>query len=96
MYQKHAQNPVVLENEPKYLDASKLNVPRIKARHARASILGHNKILWAADTGYARRGEEVKDLGNGSDEEVIRDELGESSRIQRLTPSEIPDKFMHH
>lgn len=78
LYQQHAQNPVVLENEPKCLDLGRLNVPRITARLARASILGHNKILWAAGSGYARQGEEIQDLGNGADEEMSRPAHGES------------------
>ena len=79
LYRKHAQSPVVLENEPKCLDLGRLNIPKINARLARASILGHNKILWAEGSGFARQGEEVQDLGIGAEEEMPKPTHGESS-----------------
>ncbi|KIX09067.1 uncharacterized protein Z518_00145 [Rhinocladiella mackenziei CBS 650.93] len=63
LYKIHARNPIVLENEPQFIDAKKLTSFKINAVYARESILGHNRILWTRGNGYAKQGEEVTDLG---------------------------------
>ena len=79
LYQKYTQNPIVLENEPRFLDPRKLNAPCITTPHARASILGLNKILWAGGRGYAQQGEEVKDLGIAAGEDIPEPVHGKSN-----------------
>ncbi|OAP64644.1 hypothetical protein AYL99_00616 [Fonsecaea erecta] len=44
-YHIHARNPIILENEPKFIDPKKLTSFRTAAVHARESILGTNRIL---------------------------------------------------
>lgn len=63
----HAKNPISLENEPKHLDPSTLKGFRVTALKARASVLGHNGILWIRGEGCAEQGEEVVDLGTEND-----------------------------
>ncbi len=61
----HANKPLHLENEPKWLQPEKLNGFRIIASQARASILSHNSVLWKED-GVSVEGDEVTDLGFGN------------------------------
>lgn len=68
----HSRNHIVLEDEPRYLDPSKLKGFRVTALHARQSILSHNGILWARGEGCAEQGEEVYDLG-------VQDDAGTDS-----------------
>lgn len=78
LYQIYAQTPVVLENEPRCLDPRKPNAPCTAVTHAHASILGLNKIPWAGGSGYARQGEEVKDLGIAAGEDILESSHSES------------------
>ncbi|KAI5456813.1 hypothetical protein BGZ63DRAFT_396209 [Mariannaea sp. PMI_226] len=66
----HANNPLYLDNEPKGLLPDKLNGFRVVASQARASILGHNAVLWKED-GISVQGDEVMDLGFGSEQPVL-------------------------
>lgn len=68
IYKIHADNPIDLENEPKLVDPKKLIKFRIKARNARDSILGHNKILWRNGDMCLRSNSEIADLGIEDDE----------------------------
>ena len=79
LYQIYAQTPVVLENEPRCLDPRKPNAPCTAVTHAHASILGLNKIPWAGGSGYARQGEEVKDLGIAAGEDILESSHSESN-----------------
>ncbi|KAJ9609082.1 hypothetical protein H2200_006853 [Cladophialophora chaetospira] len=62
LYKMHAKDPVQLENEPKYLDASKLTGAKFSAVNARQTILSFNAIIWAKHGGFAKPGEEITDL----------------------------------
>ncbi|KIX99503.1 uncharacterized protein Z520_05079 [Fonsecaea multimorphosa CBS 102226] len=64
IYQIHAKHPIILENEPKFIDPKKLTSFRTNAVHARESILGHNRILWINGNVLPRQGEEIAMLGS--------------------------------
>ncbi|KAH8174568.1 hypothetical protein LIA77_05987 [Sarocladium implicatum] len=66
----HSNNQLGLGSEPKGLDPAKLSGFRITAARARSSILSINGILWKED-GFAAPGDEVTDLGLGSNEERL-------------------------
>ncbi|KAH7148987.1 hypothetical protein B0J13DRAFT_295137 [Dactylonectria estremocensis] len=63
LYNIHNKGPTILEDEPKYLDTSKLTNFTINAVYARASILEFTGILRSKGDGYVKPGEETKDLG---------------------------------
>jgi hypothetical protein len=63
----HARNPYPIDDEPKCMDASRLNGFKASAARARETILSHNNILWNKEGGIAREGE---DLPNLSPEDV--------------------------
>lgn len=46
MYKIHSKSAIVLENEPKLADVSKLIDFKPDSTRARVYILGHNQILW--------------------------------------------------
>jgi hypothetical protein len=73
----HAKDPVSLENEPKYLDASKLKGIRMHGRRARDSILGHTRILWTKEGYFVKKGEEPTDLG--AEEDNYQTSVGQSA-----------------
>lgn len=62
IYKMHAQNPTKLENEPRYIDPTRLTGIEFSSSKARTTILGFNGILWAKDGLYANQGEEVVDI----------------------------------
>lgn len=75
----HAKDPISLENEPKYLDASQLKGIHMHGRRARDSILGHTRILWTKDGHCLKEGEETTDLG--VEEESRRTSLDQTGEL---------------
>jgi hypothetical protein len=57
LYNGHKRNPKILEDEPKYIDASKLTSFKVNAPHVQASILEFIGILRSKEDGYANQGE---------------------------------------
>ncbi|KIX03502.1 uncharacterized protein Z518_07055 [Rhinocladiella mackenziei CBS 650.93] len=54
-----AEHLIILENEPKYIDARKLTSFKANAPQAQASILEFNAILRSKNDGYVKPGEEA-------------------------------------
>ncbi|KAF2102508.1 hypothetical protein NA57DRAFT_52077 [Rhizodiscina lignyota] len=63
LYAMHARNPQLLDNEPKFMDVSKLDPPRRGMDRATKSILSHNDIVWRSGGSMAQRDAEITDLG---------------------------------
>ncbi|MCJ1471554.1 hypothetical protein MMC13_000194 [Lambiella insularis] len=56
----HKKHPIILDNEPKYIDPRKLTSFKINIPHAQASILEFSSILRGKDGGYLKPGEEAE------------------------------------
>ncbi|OJJ68573.1 hypothetical protein ASPBRDRAFT_68120 [Aspergillus brasiliensis CBS 101740] len=63
IYEVHSNYPCNVDDEPKNMDASKLNELRIDAERARSSILVHNNILRGRTGSAAQLDADVTDLG---------------------------------
>ncbi|KAK3647094.1 hypothetical protein LTR56_008262 [Elasticomyces elasticus] len=70
IHQRHAVTST-LEDEPRNANITKLLNFKVKATHARTSILGFVDILRVQGEGYVKQGEETTDLGI-QDDEVLR------------------------
>ncbi|KAK4889551.1 hypothetical protein LTR27_011629 [Elasticomyces elasticus] len=71
IYQRHAVTST-LDDEPRNADITKLLNFKVKATHARTSILGFVDILRVQGEGYVKQGEETTDLGI-QDDDVLRE-----------------------
>ncbi|GKZ17319.1 hypothetical protein AbraIFM66951_007542 [Aspergillus brasiliensis] len=63
IYEVHSNYPCNVDDEPKNMEASKLNELRIDADRARSSILVHNNILRGRTGSAAQLDADVTDLG---------------------------------
>ncbi|KAK5181842.1 hypothetical protein LTR44_006042 [Exophiala sp. CCFEE 6388] len=71
LYNGHKKHPKILEDEPKYIDASKFTSFTVNAPHVQASILEFIGILRSKEDGYAHQGEaptlEIEHLDEGEE-----------------------------
>ncbi|KAK4498842.1 hypothetical protein PRZ48_009352 [Zasmidium cellare] len=65
LYNIHKSNPPVLEDEPKYVDISRLTAFKVESLYARVSILEFLGILQKGQSGLVEPGKETTDLGIG-------------------------------
>ncbi|KAH7148209.1 hypothetical protein EDB81DRAFT_791762 [Dactylonectria macrodidyma] len=84
LFNIHNKGPTILEDEPKYLDTSKLTNFTINATYARASILEFTGILRSMGDGYVKPGEETKDLGIQETTKIALPSNGEQIQLAQL------------
>jgi hypothetical protein len=63
LYNVHKRHPIILEGEPKHMDAAKLTSCKINTTYVRASILEYTGILMSPRDEFAKPGEEINNLG---------------------------------
>ncbi|KAK5707399.1 hypothetical protein LTR17_020742 [Elasticomyces elasticus] len=80
IHQRHAFTST-LEDEPRNADITKLLNFKVKATHARTSILGFVDILRVQGEGYVKQGEETTDLGIEDDDMLRAPHLSSNTSI---------------
>ncbi|KEF54552.1 uncharacterized protein A1O9_08994 [Exophiala aquamarina CBS 119918] len=88
IYKIHSRAPSFLENEPKYLDASKLKGIRMHSTRARDSILGHTHILWSENGDFLKKGE-VPSLGAEGDS--LQSSAGQTGVLSKSKPASVDE-----
>lgn len=82
----HKKRQIILENEPKHLDISKLTSFRVTSTHAQASILEFTGFLRSREDGYVNAGEEVNDLGIRDNDDQVSQERDEAQDSDSILP----------